>query len=150
MACYTFFHPSWRKGSHASKEDNNNNLDEKKYSKQKKSHSLNSYFTKLCKRDGGEEPKEKEKKGKGMQQCTLHDWENFHVEKKEKATKSIWQWVESINLNINQFIFCTSRWINLWSLFAWFHHLSIWIFVIHKNKKMLHLNWWTPNLRDEK
>jgi hypothetical protein len=31
MACDTFFfHPSWRKGSHASKEDNNNNLDEKK------------------------------------------------------------------------------------------------------------------------
>jgi len=30
MACYTFFHPRWRGGSHASKEDNNNNLDEKK------------------------------------------------------------------------------------------------------------------------
>lgn len=44
-----------------------------------------------CKRDGAGEHKEKEKKGKGMQQYMLHDWENFHVEKKEKAKKSIWQ-----------------------------------------------------------
>jgi hypothetical protein len=63
----------------------------KKYSKQKKSHTLNSYFTKLCKRDGGEEPKEKGKerkgKGKGMQQYTLHDWENFHVAKERESSE---------------------------------------------------------------
>jgi hypothetical protein len=35
--------------------------------------------------------KETKGKGKGMQQYMLHDWENFHVEKKEKAQKSIWQ-----------------------------------------------------------
>lgn len=57
---------------------------------------LTAIFTKLCKRDGGEEPKKKEKKGKGKgKECNnvhfMIDWENFHVEKKEKAKKSIWQ-----------------------------------------------------------
>jgi hypothetical protein len=42
-------------------------LDEKKVEQTKKSHTLNSYFTKVYKRDGGGEHKEKEKKGKGKE-----------------------------------------------------------------------------------
>ncbi len=69
--CYTFFHPSWRGGSHASKEDNNNNLDEKKYSKQKSPTLLTAILQKCAK---GTEVKDtrkrkrKERERKGMQQ----------------------------------------------------------------------------------
>jgi hypothetical protein len=86
---YFFSSELERGGSHASKEKNNKNLDEKKYSKQKSPTLLTAILQKCAK--GTEVENTRKRKGKGMQQYMLHDWENFQVEKKEKGKKSIWQ-----------------------------------------------------------
>ncbi len=135
------------------KEDNTNNLDEneKKYSKEKSPTLLTAILQKRAKGTELKNTRKRKRKGKECNNICFMIGKIFMSKRKEKAKKSIWQWVESFNLNINQSIFHPSRWINLWFIVCMisslihlnlrncFHDFTIYPFihsiVIHKNKK---------------